>query len=151
MKISEIGIIGDLDEALQQVTPEDIERIAKRQLDELRDGDTPIGTLVSENTRQMWVAATLLQLNAKMTDLKAEGESDEITSAELKVKAFKDTLIANTMLALFWAQAASDLRAWKHAHVGVRKGWVLVEPPPSRSPFGRLMGGMSFPIGPEDL
>jgi hypothetical protein len=116
-----------------EITEADVEW-ADGVLDKNEDDDKFLGTVESYTARRLFTAGIRLRAMARIETATATLERDPISKAERALKARRQVQMADVFNELFWCEARDDVKgAWdeKVKAIGIRKGWKLVQQPPS--------------------
>lgn len=148
MPLEQLEVMQELQRAMDRVTPEHMERFTTKRLTQICDADKPLDRLHSQDTRKLFVAASLLAMDHEEFGAKANAAMNDIDEAEFMQRSKKASTLASIMRSLFFAQLAADMNHWAD-HLGIRAGWMAVLPAPSAgNPFTHLFK-LGMPEGPE--
>lgn len=125
--MTDLTVLNDLRERLEQITPEHI-LWASRRLMPLRSGDKPVG-LLPEASRRLYA----LWQQTRATAEKLAADASLAMDATLSEALFTDSNVhgslACMMAAVFSAQIAADFEMYAFGtEVMMREGWQIVRP-----------------------
>lgn len=152
MRMMDLPIMAEFDEALARITDEDVIRIGNRLADS-EVGDAPLGAIHSEEARKLWALALHFEKAAVMQAVK--GKFDAGTKEELEQLAETGAQYASMEECtrnLFWLIVKTDIggKAWRSNQISVRSGWMLVATGAKRPSLKKMLGALGLPMPPEE-
>lgn len=123
-----VPILEELAQAWRAITDDDLLR-TETQLADIREGDTKIATVQSQEARRLLALANLFLLKNRQAQLAAQGcAHNKEESALYLEQGQRFSSLEDCARTLWWAQAKDDVGkdAWIDG-VGIRKNWMLVK------------------------
>lgn len=109
---------------------------------ELHAGDTELGKIEDRFMRQLYNLAQLHRRDERLARAEAQfvdHEDDEAVNKVIQIITSNDEA-ADVLMAIFWYCVRNHFQHWCGG-LGVRKGWIAVEPAPPKHPLIELLQG----------
>lgn len=136
--ITGLDIMLAMDMMISEVSIEQAETLAERDLEEACEHETAIGTIADPHLRRMWAACTLGNLKSQSLTASAGLSLDKQDSARFAKESARLRELSASIRLLFFTQAQHDFDSWE-GDIGIRRHWLLVTFPhggPVVSAFG---------------
>lgn len=106
---------------------------------EIKEGETSLGIVTSEESKRLWAYAQMLK---KEADLLSVDVKYVAASAEQSARIIELYTKGRAVETIFWVGVLDDLKLWGSKNQpALRAGWNVVEPPPNPMQFLQLFGG----------
>lgn len=109
---------------------------------DLHEGDVELGKIEDKFMRQLYSLAQLHRRDEQLARAEAQfvdREDNEAVDKVIQIITSNDDA-ADVLMALFWYCIRQHFQHWSGG-LGVRKGWVAVQPAPPKHPLIELLEG----------
>lgn len=125
VNVDELTVMNDIRIRLAQVTQEDVAS-TERRLSAHHPADKDIGTVVSAETRALYVLKTRLSSESDLEEAHAKMATDELMEQQHLQKAALLDMLEDVVSEMWWTQAKLDTGFLEKQSVGIRHEWMLV-------------------------